>query len=54
MGFGNVYSMLLSTQNSEFALQLQSVKTICCRNVRQPMRLFMFFCDLKPIFISLT
>ena len=35
--------MLLSTWNSEYALQLQSMKTICCCYVRQPMCLLMLF-----------
>ena len=34
--------MPLSTCNSEYALQLQSMKTIYCRYVRQRMCLLMF------------
>ena len=45
--------MLLSTWNSEYALQLQSVKTICCRYKRQNMCLMLFVIP-KPIFISLN
>ena len=40
-GLEIVYSMLLSTWNSEYALQLQNLKTIYCRYVRQPMCLLM-------------
>ena len=32
----SVYSMLLSTWNSEYALHLRSMKKIGCRYVRQP------------------
>ena len=54
MGFGSVYSMLMSKPNSEYALLLQSVKTIYCRNVRQHICLFMHFVIQKHIFISLN
>ena len=50
MGFGSFHSMLLSTRNSEYALQLQSVKTICCRYKRQSMCLLILFCDSKSHF----
>ena len=30
-----------------YALHLQSMKTICCRYVRQPMCLLMLYCNSK-------
>ena len=44
--------MILSTWNFEYALQLQSTKTICFRYVRHIMRLLMLFEVQKYIFIS--
>ena len=37
--------------NYEYALQLQSMNPICCRYVRQSMRLLVLFAILKAIFI---
>ena len=44
--------MVLSTWTFEYALQLQSMKTICFRYVRHQMRLLMPFAIPKSIFIS--
>ena len=49
-GSGGVYSMILSIWNIEYALQLQSIQTLCFRYVRRhPMRLLMFFAISKSI-----
>ena len=47
MSFGSVNSTLLSACDSKYVLHLQSMKTICCRYVRQPMCLLMLFCNSK-------
>ena len=49
--FGGIYSMILSW-NFEYALALQSTKTISFHNVRHPMNLSMLFAFPKSIFIS--
>ena len=49
-GSGGVYSMILSTWNFEYALQLQSIKTICVPYRRHPIRLLMLFVIPKSIF----
>ena len=51
MGFDSVYSMVLSTCNSENALQWQCTKTICFCYVRHPMHLLVLFAIPKSIFI---
>ena len=43
--------MLLSTWNSEYALQWQCKKTICFCYVRHPMHLLVLFAIQKSIFI---
>ena len=53
MSCGSVNSMLLSTLNSEYVLHLQSMKTIRCLYVRQPMCLFMHICYSKIRFHQL-
>ena len=40
--------MILSTWNFEYALQLQSTKTICFRYVSHPMRLLMLLLFKNP------
>ena len=43
---------LLSAWNFKYVLHLQSMKTICCCYVRQPMCLLMLFVIPKSIIIS--
>ena len=50
MGFGSVYLMVLSTWNSEYALQWQCTKTIRFCYVRHPMHLLVLFAIPKSIF----
>ena len=47
-----VYSMILSTWNFDYALALQSMKTIYFHYLRHPVSLFMLFAFPKSIFIS--
>ena len=49
---GKLYSLILSTWNFEYALQLQSTKSICFRYVWHPLRLLMLFVIPKSIFTS--
>ena len=42
-GLGSVHSMVLSTWNSEYALQWQYTKTICFCNVRHSLHLMVLF-----------
>ena len=51
MGFGSVQSMVLSTWNSEYALQWQCTKTICFCYVRHSKHLLVIFAIPKSIFI---
>ena len=50
--------MILSTWTFEYALQLQSTRTICFRNVRHSMRLLMIssipnpFSSVKTVYID--